>query len=86
MRNPETGGRPVANYYAVRAWTGGSVPAAYRATSTRERLLTSALFRNSMRHVFTYWNDYRGLNRTVLESARIHWKRARYDAHSSLRA
>jgi hypothetical protein len=85
MRILETGGRPVANYSRVRAWTGGSAPAAYRDTPMKERLLACALFRDSMRFVFAYWTDYRGLNRTVLESARIHWNRARHDAHSTLR-
>jgi hypothetical protein len=43
------------------------------------------MFRDSMRHVYEYWNDYGGFNRTVMESARIHWNRARHDAHATLR-
>ena len=77
--------RASVNYYAVRAWTGGSKPRAWREVPTKERKLVSAMFRDSMRHVHEYWNDYRGLNRTVIEAARIHWNRARYDAHATLR-
>jgi len=67
------------------AWTGGSKPAALRLISSEERQLTRNIFRAAMAEVRAYWGDYRGLNATALDMARVQWKRARYDAHATLR-
>jgi len=69
----------------VIAWTGGSRPAKWSDTAGNERKLTHDIFRASMMEVFAYWGDYRGLNESSLDMARIQWKRARYDAHATLR-
>ena len=67
------------------AWTGGSRPAKWSDTTGKERKLAHEIFRASMMEVFAYWGDYRGLNESSLDMARIQWKRARYDAHATLR-
>lgn len=67
------------------AWTGGSKPGKLREITKTERQLRSAIFHENMQFVYQFWQDYRGLNNTVLESARIHYNRARYDAHATIR-
>ena len=69
----------------VRAWTGGSGPRRMLEISKEERLLRSKLFRDQMKTVFEYWGDYRGLNESALNMARIQYNRARYDAHATYR-
>ena len=69
----------------VIAWTGGSRPSKWNDTSTQEKKLARDIFRSSMREVFIYWGDYRGLNDSVFDMARIQWKRARYNAHATFR-
>lgn len=69
----------------VRAWTGGTRPRRMLETSKEERALRSKLFRDQMRTVFEYWGDYRGLNESALDMARIQYNRARYDAHATYR-
>jgi len=67
------------------AWTGGTRPAKLSQISKEERKLVSLLFYESMVSVWTYWGDYQGLCPSVLESARVHYRRARYDAHTTMR-
>lgn len=67
------------------AWAGGSRPAALSQISSEERGLVREIFRSEMAVVHAYWGDYRGLNDTALDMARIQWKRARYTAHATLR-
>lgn len=43
------------------------------------------IFRAQMLEVRAFWGDFRGLNDSSLDMARIQWKRARYDAHDTLR-
>lgn len=69
----------------VIAWMGGSRPRPYNRISAEERELVRAIFRDSMRAVYEFWGDYVGLCESVLDSARIHWKHARYDAHATMR-
>ena len=69
----------------VRAWTGGSGPRRMLEISKEERRLRSILFRDQMKTIFEYWGDYRGLNDSVLDMARIQYNRARYDAHATYR-
>lgn len=69
----------------VRAWTGGTRPRRMLEISKEERLLRSKLFRDQMKTVFEYWGDYRGLNESALDMARIQYNRARYDAHATYR-
>ena len=69
----------------VIAWTGGSRPRRMLEISKEERRLRSILFRDQMKTIFEYWGDYRGLNDSVLDMARIQYNRARYDAHATYR-
>lgn len=69
----------------IIAWTGGSKPRKLLQCSDGEKKLRSELFKQSMKFVKEYWDDYRGLNTTMWESARIHYNRARYDAHATYR-
>jgi hypothetical protein len=68
-----------------RAWTGGSHPRRFLAISELERVLRHQIFRANMAVVFAYWGDYRGLNPTALEMARIQYRRAAADAHATMR-
>lgn len=69
----------------IIAWTGGSRPNPLSDISRNERAIVRAIFRDSMSEVFSYWGDYRGLNDSELDMARIQWKRARYNAHATFR-
>lgn len=74
------------------AWTGGTAPRPYRETSRGERSLTREAFREAVRASVDYWGDGAALciradgRASTLTNARIQWKRARYDAHASIRA
>lgn len=76
----------------IITWTGGSKPRPWRWTPYLERRLVRAVFRQSMELMRATWGDYRGmtsdyrcLNPSTLDTARIHWRRARYDVHATLR-
>lgn len=69
----------------IIAWTGGSKPRKLMQCSKEERKLRSLIFYESMVMVWDYWGDYRGLNKTALDTARILYNRARYDAHATFR-
>ena len=69
----------------IIAWSGGTCPAKLSQISKEERELVSLLFYESMCAVWVYWGDYLGLCPTLLESARVHYRRARYDAHATMR-
>lgn len=69
----------------VKAWTGGSSPRRMLEISKEERDLRSSLFREQMKTVFEYWGDYRGLNKSALDMARIQYNRAAHDAHATYR-
>lgn len=69
----------------IHAWTGGSRPKPLAQIDQSERTLVRALFRDQMRVMREYWGDYLGLNRSIWDTARIFWKRARYDAHATIR-
>lgn len=73
------------NKMNVIAWTGGSRPARWNDTQAQEKKLARDIFRGCMLEVFNYWGDFRGLNDSVLDMARIQWKRARYNAHATFR-
>lgn len=62
------------------AWTGGTVPSAYRNTHRREKSLVRVAFREQARDYVDYWH------KLPLSAARVFWLRARYDAHASIRA
>lgn len=73
------------------AWTGGPRPPAYRALSARGRGLVRVAFREAMRASVEYWGDgaalcYRGDRPSVLDNARIQWRRAIADAAASIDA
>lgn len=73
------------------AWTGGDAPKLLRDISPQELSLVRSAFRESMRASVEYWGDGAALcirpdgRPSVLDNARIQWKRARYDAHASIR-
>lgn len=73
------------------AWTGGDPPRPYRDTSRQERALVREAFREAMRASVDYWGDGAALcfdesgRKSTLDNARIQWKRARYDAHATIR-
>jgi hypothetical protein len=73
------------------AWTGGDSPKSLRELSHGERSLVTSAFREAMQASIDYWGDgaalcFNGDAPSVLANARIQWKRARYDAHASIRA
>jgi hypothetical protein len=73
------------------AWTGGDPPKPLRKLSHGERSLVTAAFREAMLASIDYWGDgaalcFNGDKSSALSNARIQWKRARYDAHASIRA
>ena len=61
------------------AWMGGCRPNPIANISQEERLKTSELFREQMQIFYAYWGVY------DWDMARLFWKRARYDAHSTYR-
>jgi hypothetical protein len=77
------------------AWTGGDPPKPYRETSRQEKSLVREAFRQAMRDSIEYWGDGAALcyadayddasKPSALINARIQWKRARYDAHATIR-
>ena len=62
-----------------KAWTGGSRPAPLSTISRCERILISILFAEQVRDYVNAWGSI------DLETARVLWGRARYDAHATLR-
>jgi hypothetical protein len=78
------------------AWTGGDPPKPLAEISRGERRLITSAFREAMQASVDYWGDGAALcftgtyntvsHKSTLCNARIQWKRARYDAHASIRA
>ena len=63
----------------TQAWMGGDRPAPYSTLSKREKYLVSELFREQMQTYAAYWGS------VIPEVTRVFWKRARYDAHATMR-
>jgi hypothetical protein len=62
------------------AWMGGSRPRPLLELDQDERCYVSFLFRQQMQTWTKYWHAP-----VPPETARIFWKRARYDAHATYR-
>ena len=67
------------------AWTGGSRPRKFLYICQAERELRKQFFREAMATVKAHWGDSIGLCGTVLDSARVHYRYAKYDAHATIR-
>lgn len=64
----------------VVAWMGGSRPKKFSDCSVKEKNLVSYLFRDQVAAFNLFWGDM-----PEMDIFRIYWKRARYDAHATLR-
>lgn len=69
----------------IIAWTGGTAPKKLLECSEDEQVLRSFIFKENMKIVFHFWGDYRGLNESCWQMARIQYNRAKYDAHATFR-
>lgn len=63
------------------AWTGGSEPLPFHAVSSLEARLVNALMDAQVAAFRAFWGKEPGTD--VRE---IYWRRARYDAHATVRA
>ena len=70
----------IANLPTV-AWTGGTPPEAYTATTKGQKLLISKLFKEQIQHYTEYWKQLPNM-----DTCRIFWNRAQHDAHATIRA
>lgn len=64
----------------IIAWTGGSKPHKYEAIGSVERAIVHELWRREALTFFYHWGN------CPLDVCRTFWKRARYDAHATIRA
>lgn len=62
------------------AWMGGSRPKKFSDCSSAERNTVSYLFREQVAIFNQFWGSM-----PEMDILRIYWKRARYDAHATLR-
>ena len=62
------------------AWTEGSSPTALSTICDEERKIVSFFFRDQVTTWTSYWNE--PIPRDI---CRIFWRRARYDAHATMR-
>ncbi len=62
------------------AWMGGTRPAPLLTISREERHLVSKLFREQANLYADYWGM-----RAATDTLRTFWRRARYDAHATIR-
>lgn len=62
------------------AWTGGSTPRSPSSTSMVEHKVRKVLFRAAVAQWLAFWGDY-----PDHDTLRVLYRRARYDAHASVR-
>jgi hypothetical protein len=71
-------------YYRVavmpKAWTGGSHPRPLLYVGHKERFFITHLFRDQVRTWAYGWGDF-----PDMDTMRIFWRRARFDAHATCR-
>lgn len=64
----------------ITAWMGGTRPLPLSQISREERIAVALLFEDQVKDFLGFWGD-----NPVMDTYRIFWRRARYDAHATFR-